>query len=393
MMRARGFLILRLAPMVLAVFLGLDQDAARAQNHFIAGADMSLLAYFESKGILYKDHGRQGDALAILKRHGINCIRLRLFTSTPREIQADPYDYINNLHYTIPLARRVKKAGLQLMIDFHYSDSWADPGHQATPSAWTNLTFAELVATMREYNSNCIAAFRAANAMPDYVQVGNEITAGMLWPYGGLAGPNPQRQWSHLARLMKAGIQGIRAAAGADMPKIVIHIDRGGDWKTTEWFFDNIKRQGVPFDIIGESYYPFYHGPPSNLVACVNNIARRYCRPVIIAETDLPRTYSTNIFDFSASTEGQVQFINRLGQIMKSLPDGLGMGIFWWGAEYQCPNANEAGVGTRSFFDENGNLLPVADVLGQLALPMNAITAQTPRPRGSNVSPSHSLDP
>ena len=357
-----------LVMVVCAVFLTWKSSA---QNNFIAGADLSLLAYFETNGIVYKDNDQPGDAIKILKNHGINCIRLRLFTSSDAQIQKDPYDYINNLSYTIPLAVRVKKAGLQFMLDFHYSDTWADPGHQATPSAWTNLTFPQLVQEMRDYNSNCIAAFMAAGAMPDYVQVGNEITAGMLWPYGKISGKNQDEQWSRLGQLMKAAIQGIKDASGPSMPKIVVHIDRGGDWAATKWFFDNLDKQQVPYDIIGESYYPFYHGPPVKATACITNAAQRYGKPIFIAETDLPWIYSTNIYHFSATTNGQVQFVDMLGRIMKDAPNNYGAGIFWWGAEYQCPNANEAGVGTRSFFDDNGNLLPAAGALGQLGTPLN----------------------
>jgi arabinogalactan endo-1,4-beta-galactosidase len=343
---------------------------APAQNNFIAGADLSLLAYFETNGIVYKDNGQPGDAIKILKNHGINCIRLRLFTSSGAQAQADPYNYINNLAYTVPLAVRVKNAGLQFMLDFHYSDTWADPGHQVTPLAWKNLAFPELLQTMHDYNSNCIAAFVAAGAMPDYVQVGNEITAGMLWPSGRLSGNNPE-QWSRLGQLMKSAIQGIRDASGPNMPKIVVHIDRGGDWTATKWFFDNLNRQEVPYDIIGESYYPFYHGPLTNVTKCVSQAAQRYDKPIFIAETDLPWIYSTNIFQIPASSRGQVQFVNLLGHVMHDAPNNFGAGIFWWGAEYQWPNANEAGVGTRSFFDGQGNLLPVADALGQLGTSAN----------------------
>lgn len=366
---------------------------AQAQNDFIAGADLSLLPYFETNGIVYKDHGRPGDAIMILKNHGINCVRLRLFTSTPRQARNDPYDYINNLAYTVPLAVRVKEAGLRLMIDFHYSDTWADPGHQATPAEWKMLAFPQLVERLRGYNSNCIAAFSSAGAMPDYVQVGNEITGGMLWPLGRLSGSDPENQWARFTQLMKSAIQGIKDAAGSQMPKIVVHIDRGGDWNTTKWFFDNLNRHDVPYDIIGESYYPFYHGPPANLIACITNTVQRYGRPVIIAETDLPRIYSTNIFNLPASTEGQVQFVSMLGRVMKSAPNNLGAGIFWWGAEYEWPNANEAGVGTRSMFDENGNVLPVADTLGQLATPVNARIGQTSPLQGFNDSRHHPFGP
>ncbi len=344
-----------------------------AQNNFIAGADLSLLAYFETNGIVYKDNGQTGDAIQILKNHGINCVRLRLFTSSAAQAQADPYNYINNLTYTVPLAVRVKNAGLQFCLDFHYSDTWADPGHQAIPDAWTNLDFIQLVQQMRTYNSNSIAAFAGAGAMPDYVQIGNEITAGMLWPYGYVSG-SYNTSWSQLGQLMKAAVQGIHDAVnatGAQMPKIIVHIDRGGDWSTTEWFFDNLTYQGVPFDIIGESYYPFYHGPLTNVTTCLNNAAQRYGKPIFIAETDFPWIYSTNIYGIPATTNGQVQFVVALAQVVKIVPNNLGAGIFWWGAEYQYPNANEAGVGTRSLFDNNGNVLPAADALGQLSAPID----------------------
>jgi arabinogalactan endo-1,4-beta-galactosidase len=348
-----------------------------AQNNFIAGADLSLLAYFETNGIVYKSNGLTGDAIQILKNQGITCVRLRLFTSSAAQAQADPYDYINNLTYTVPLAVRVKNAGLQFLLDFHYSDTWADPSHQATPAAWLTNTFSQMVQQMYTYNSNAVATFAAAAAMPDFVQIGNEITQGMLFTNNagatiGQVSGSYNTSWSQLGQLMKAAVQGIQDAAnaaGVTMPKIIVHIDRGGDWATTEWFFDNLTYQGVPFDIIGESYYPFWHGPLSSLSNCLTNAAQRYGKPVIVAETDFPWTSSTNIYGIPATTNGQVQYVVALAQVVKSVPNNLGAGIFWWGTEYQVPNANEAGFGTRSFFDGNGNVLPSANALGQIVAP------------------------
>ena len=344
-------------------------------TNFLAAADFSLLSFFESNGISYKINGQTMDGLAILKTNGINCVRLRVFTSSAAQAQADPYDYINNLAYTVPLAVRVKQAGLKLLIDFHYSDTWADPSHQATPDAWTNLDFTGLVAQMRSYNSNAIATFAAAGAMPDYVQVGNEITGGMLWPLGAVPGSNADVQWSQLAQLLNAGIQGIRDAAGTNMPKVIIHIDRGGDWATTEWFFDNlIQNQQVQFDIIGESYYPFWHGSLGDLANCLTNAALRYGKPIVVAETAFPWTnsvWSTNIYGFPGTTNGQAQYAIALAQVVKNVPNNLGAGIFWWGAEYQhVDGVNEAGFDTTSFFDNNGNVLPVANIVGQMAAPL-----------------------
>lgn len=357
------------------IFAVVVTNAAVAQP-FVAGADCSLLSFFETNGISYKTNSRAGDALGILKDCGINCIRLRLFTSSAAQAQADPYNYINNLAYTAPLAARVKNTGLQLMLDFHYSDTWADPGHQAVPAAWTNLTFSQLVQQMHDYNSNCIVTLKNTNAMPDYVQIGNEITSGMLWTNGEVGGVyDTPAQWSKLAQLMNAAIQGIKDAAGTNMPKIVVHIDRGGDWSTTQWFFDNlIQTQHVPVDVIGESYYPFYHGALSNLWICVSNTAKRYGKPVFVAETAFEWTnsvWTTNVDGIPGTTNGQVQYVVALTQAVKSATNSLGAGIFWWGTEYQKLNGvNEAGFNTTSFFDARGNLLPAANALGQTAAPI-----------------------
>jgi len=349
---------------------------------FIVGADMSLLAFFESKGKVYKDGGVTTDALTILHKYGVTCVRLRLFTSSAAQAAADPYNYINNLDYTIPLAQRVKNAGLQFCLDFHYSDTWADPSHQAKPSAWTNLAFTNLVQQMRAYNSNSIAAFSAAGAMPDYVEVGNEITSGMLWPDGRVGGTvggtnyDTSSQWLKLGQLMKAAIQGIQdGSAGAPMPQIIVHIDRGGDWSGTQYFFGKLNQQGVPFDIIGESYYPFWHGTLANLSNCLNNAANRYQKPVSVMETAFPWNnsyWTTNINGIVPSVTGQVQYVVALAPIVNGVSGGFGAGVFWWGTEYQSANGvNEAGFNTASFFDAGGNVLPAAVEYGQLSAPLN----------------------
>ena len=341
-------------------------------SDFIAGADMSHLRFFEDRGVTYRVNGQIQDALTILKNRGFNCVRLRLFTSSAAQAQADAYNYTNNLAYTLPLAVRVKNAGLKLLLDFHYSDSWADPGQQTKPAAWTNLSFAQLKTQLRDYNSNTIAAFSAAGALPDYVQIGNEITPGMLWDEGRVGGSfENATQWSQLAQLLTNAIQGVKDAAGTNMPKVIIHLDRGGDWGTTQWYFDNLTARQVPFDIIGESYYPWWHGTLDALRNCLTNAAARYNKPVMIMETAFPRSNSTNIFGFTASTNGQVQFVIELAKIIKSVPGGRGVGVFWWGTEYQqVSGANLAGFHQRSLFGADGNVLPAATAFGAMAAPV-----------------------
>jgi arabinogalactan endo-1,4-beta-galactosidase len=365
---------IRVNPWLISLFLlALVLNTSAAD--FLAGADFSHLKFFEDRGVVYKQAGQPMDGLAILKSNGLNCVRLRLFTSTAAQAQADPYNYINNLDYTIPLALRAKNAGLQFLLDFHYSDSWADPQKQNKPAAWTNLSFVQLQQQMRDYNSNTIAAFKAAGAMPDYVQIGNEITGGLLWPDGHVSGSS-NNAWSNLGKLMKAAIQGINDAAGTNPPKIMVHIDRGGDWATTQWFFDNLLNQQVPFDLIGESYYPWWHGNLTPLSNCLNNAAQRYHKPIFVAETaypwtnTVPTSYNPNL-GIGMTPAGQVDFTVALASIVKGVPGGLGAGIFWWGTEYVHLNGyNLASFDKTSFFDFDGNALPVTTSYGLLAAPI-----------------------
>lgn len=363
---------LKHTPTLYLALLAIGAVPTAGADSFIAGADFSHLSFFEQRGIVYREEGQSRDAMEILTNSGLTCVRLRLFTSSAAQAQANPYNAINNLDYTLPLAQRVKNAGLQFMLDFHYSDTWADPGKQTKPAAWTNLSFSDLKNQLRVYNSNCISAFKSAGAMPDYVQVGNEIIGGLLWPDGRVGGAyDTPAQWSRLGQLLTNAIAGIRDVAGAEMPRIIIHIDRGGDWGGTQWFFDNLLRQEVPFDLIGQSYYPFWHGSLESLSTCLTNTAQRYDQPVLVAETAFPWTNSASIHGLPATPEGQVQFTAALARIVRGLPGRKGAGVVWWGTEYQrLAGTSLAGFDQRSFFDFDGNVLPVAKAFGEMVAPV-----------------------
>ena len=352
--------------------------AAESPAEFIAGADLSHVALYESHEKVYRDGGEKRDPFEILKSHGLNCVRLRLFTSSAEQAKRDPYNAINNLDYTVPLAVRVKKAGLRFLLDFHYSDTWADPAKQTKPTAWKELSFEQLEQRMYEYNRDAIAAFKRAGAPPDYVQVGNEITPGLVWPDGRVGGEfEKPEQWAQLGRLIKAASRGIKESAGAETPKIIIHLDRGGDWGTTQWFFDHLREQQVEFDIIGESYYPFWHGTLDQLRDCLTHAAERYGKPVLVAETGFPWIEKEwdgkplrPLVGIAPGKEGQVRFVEELSKVVKGVPGGKGIGIFWWAAEYQpLRGTNLAGFDGRSFFDHDGNALPVMEAFGRLAQP------------------------
>src|SRR4029077_907462 len=173
---------------------------------------------------------------------------------------------------------QIKAAGATFLLDIHYSDTWADPQHQETPEAWRELGVDALEKQVEQYSADVIKQLKDADAMPDMVQVGNEITGGMLWPLGHVKVPHSDvktdagriqplpdpydddQQWSNLLRFIKSGTRGVRTASADHPVKIVIHIDCGGDWPITKWYFDYLTGANLDFDIIGQSVSPNYHG-------------------------------------------------------------------------------------------------------------------------------------
>lgn len=208
-----------------------------AAEEFALGADLSFLGEAEARGGVFRDRGKAKPGLRIFRDHGYTWVRLRLFHSPAAHRSALP----NDLAYTIAQARAAKALGFKLLLDFHYSDTWADPAHQITPEAWRGLGPEELADAVRTYTRDCIRAFREAGALPEMVQPGNEVTAGMLWPMGKL--PD---NWDAFAALTRAGIAGVREGAGdLPPPKILVQIERSGDWGATKWFFDHLFARGV----------------------------------------------------------------------------------------------------------------------------------------------------
>ncbi|MHC4440872.1 MAG: glycosyl hydrolase 53 family protein, partial [Planctomycetota bacterium] len=194
-------------------------------DDYAIGADLSFLKQAEERGTVFKDKGEVKPGLQIFKDHGYNWIRLRLF-HTPTRLP-------NDLDYTIDLAKEAKKLGFKFLLNYHYSDTWADPGKQYIPKAWEDKSHDELVQAVFEYTRDTIIAFRQAGVLPDMVQPGNEIIHGMLWPDGKLSD-----NWDNFAELMEAGIEGVDAGRGnAQRPKIMVHIANGGNKKQTKAFF------------------------------------------------------------------------------------------------------------------------------------------------------------
>jgi arabinogalactan endo-1,4-beta-galactosidase len=352
--------------MALLLFALVSRATLLRAGSYVIGADVSFLRQAERQGTMFKDNSKVEPVLQLLKDHGYNWVRLRLFVH--------PTNLPNNLDYTIASAQAAKRLGFKLLLDLHYSDTWADPGKQFTPKAWTDMTHEQLVNAVYEYTQSTIEAFRKAKVLPDMVQIGNEITNGMLWPDGKLPA-----NWGHLTDLLKAGINGVDAGHGNEpRPKIMIHIDRGGDWKTTQYFFDHLLAYHVPFDVIGQSYYPWWQGSLNDLRQNLYQTATRFHKPIILAEVAYPwkqlpfhaPAKFKNLHPkfeappFPMTPQGQRDFLHAVYRIVQDTPDSLGKGLFWW--EPAVPRSSaDAGLVTRGFFDESGNALPVVTVFDE----------------------------
>jgi arabinogalactan endo-1,4-beta-galactosidase len=293
---------------------------ARDAGPFILGADISWVQEDEARGVRFRDNGTQKDILQILKDHGFNYIRLRTFQN-PRAAGGYSAQGYCDLPHTIQMGKRVKDAGMGFLLDFHYSDNWADPGKQVKPAAWAQLSFADLVTAVHDYTKDAITQLVAGGARPDMVQVGNEITPGMLLPDG-----SNSSSFTNLGMLLKAGIAGVREVDPAI--KIMLHIDRGGNNQTSRWWFDGVIAQGVSFDVIGQSCYTEFQGPPSGWQANFADLVTRYPNhQIAIAEYSFEKRAANDIVFNLPGRRGVGTFIWEPTRWMERIFDGQGNSI------------------------------------------------------------------
>ncbi len=311
-------------------------------SNFFLGAAISALEAPGRGGRgprTYQENGKPSDELTILENHGWNAFRLRIFVSPVRNA---PNSTLEN---AIPLAKRVKASGATLLLCIHLSDTWADPQHQEIPVAWRNLDFDSLEKQVEAYTADAIKQLKDAGAMPDWVQVGNEITRGTLWPMaqvqipGSTQYPPPQpydeaKQFDRLTRILKAGIRGVKSASGDTQPRIVIHIDQGANWKVTQWYFDHLNDAHVEYDVIAQSFYPpWNHGTLDQLWENLNQCAKKYNKDFLVVETGYGRTrLRTNpSMKWPSTPDGRLQYMVDLVNTVKKAPHGLG--VMYWAPE------------------------------------------------------------
>lgn len=314
---------------------------------FAVGADLSFLKAAEDRGVQFKDDGVVRPALDIFKDHGYDWIRLRVFHAPTR--------LPNNLQYTIALAKEAKARGYRFLLDYHYSDTWADPQHQITPTAWDTTDLQVLIDSVRNYTRDTFKAFQDSGVTPDMVQIGNEVRNGMMWPLGKL--PD---HWDNFMALYKAALDGIDAARGTHpRPLLMVHYDNGANAPAALRFFQRFSSYHLPYDIIGFSYYPWWHGNLLQLRENLLSILQHFPdKDVILAEVGYrPRVYEhpDSLAPYPEDAPGgpRKMFLESVTQTLLSISDRRIKGIFWWEPATGCGS---------DFFDKDCNARPVMDV-------------------------------
>ena len=281
---------------------------------FAKGADVGWLPQMEATGYKFYDtDGKQKDCLQLLKDRGINTIRLRVWVNPSNDKASGHCSPAE----TVTMAVRAKKLGMRIMIDFHYSDSWADPGKQTKPAAWVNHTFLELQNDVYNHTFEVLNLLKAAGVTPEWVQVGNEIPGGMLWPDG------KSSNFGQLAQLLNKGYDAVKAVN--TKIKVIVHLDEGNNNAKFRWFFDNAKANAVKYDVIGLSYYPYwiksdYKVTIADLANNLNDMASRYDKEVMVVEVGGDFTLVQNTYDMLAATIKAV----------KAVPNNKGLGVIYW---------------------------------------------------------------
>lgn len=368
-------------------------------NDWIKGVDLSSLIEVENCGGKFYDRGQPGDPVEILQRYGMNLVRLRLWND-PYAPNGEPYGAgTNDLPRTIQMAKRLKKAGVDWLLDFHYSDFWADPGKQTMPKAWQGLSQEQVVRAVYDYTLSVMRKLVQEGVAPRIVAVGNEITKGLLWPYGRY--PN----FDAITAFLNAGICAVRQAAPET--KVMLHLDNGGNnGLYRDWFDRYFAGGGADFDYLGLSYYPFWHGTMEQLRENMNDLALRYGKDMIVAETSMGYTLEdyagfeklaaserkgmaanqrlAESVPYPMSREGQSRFLKDLMELIHSVPEQRGKGFIYWEAAWipvpgsQWANdaalayTGEKGPGgnewaNQALFDYRGNALPGLETIRDFA--------------------------
>lgn len=295
------------------LMVGLQATSAQ-QSTFAKGADVSWLPQMEASGVQFKDEkGNPKDCLQILKELGMNSIRLRVFVN-PNDDKASGHC---SKEETVQMAVRAQKLGFRVMIDFHYSDSWADPAKQNKPKAWENHSFPELLNDVYTHTFEVLSALKKAGVTPEWVQIGNEIPGGLLWPDGCT------HNWKQLGQLLNKGYDATKAVD--PKIKVIVHVDEGNNIDKFNAFFDHVTQENVRYDVIGLSYYPFwikkdYTETIADLETNLINLSKKYNKEVMVVEVGGEVSKVENTYKLLEAT------INAV----RKVPNNKGLGVLYW---------------------------------------------------------------
>ncbi len=361
---------------------------------FVKGMDLSTLIELERCGAKYYDDGKEMDILDIMKKYDVDTIRIRLWNDPWSETGESYGAGENDLKTSLKIAKRVTDAGFGVLLNFHYSDFWADPGKQFKPKAWADYGVEELEKAVYDFTAETMEVFEKEGVNITMVQVGNELSNGLLWPEGKV--PN----YDNIAKFVNAGIRGVRKVDG-EVP-IMIHLDNGGKNELYREWFDNFMQRGEDFQIIGLSYYPFWHGTLDMLEYNMNDIAKRYGKDLIVAEVSMGYTmedykeyeklsdeerkgYATRQelvekIEYPMTVQGQYDFMEDFLNRISHIADNKGRGFFYWepawipvhGSGWATPASlkyiQDPGPcgnewANQALFDYKGNALPTLQLI------------------------------
>lgn len=369
---------------------------------FVKGMDLSTLLEMEKCGARYYDEGKETDILDIMKKYDVDTIRIRLWND-PWSGAGESYGAGgNDLATSLAIAKRVTASGLGVLLNFHYSDFWADPGKQIKPKAWENCGVKELEQAVYAYTLNVMRTFLENGVNITMVQVGNELSNGLLWPEGRV--PN----YDNIASFVNAGIRAVRTAdreyrhPADDKIPVMLHLDNGGNNALYREWFDNFIKRGEDFEIIGLSYYPFWHGTLDMLTDNMNDIAERYGKELIVAEVSMGYTmedygayerlndaerkgYATKPalvekLAYPMTKQGQYDFMEDFLTRLCQVKGGRGRGFFYWEPAWiPVPGSGWATLASlkymgdpgpcgnewanQALFDYDGNALPALSLI------------------------------
>lgn len=337
------------------------------QNDYAYGLDVSFVKQREDKDDKFTDTDSVvKPCLQIFKQHGYNWGRV-MICNEPISSRLP-----QNLSYVVSAGQDLKKYGYKFLLDYMMSNGWANPMVQPTPLDWKYLSHDDRVKAVYQYIKESMTALKEAGAMPDMVQVGNEIGNGFLWPDGRIRYDSIQlSQWRNFTDYLSAGIKAIRDVAGKENKlKIMLHVDHGGDIPMTKTFCDKMREYKVDYDVIGFSFYPWSHGTLMDLRDNLRFAATEYGKEMIVVETGYywrASNYFKNIpSPFPETPEGQRQWLESVNEVVLSAPNGLGRGIFWW----------EPMSRGRGYFDESGNVQPIIHAFEKYTLPLKRTDGQ-----------------